>query len=239
MPTVTPPIQDMLEQRAKRLHRDGVVILCAILAMLALALFGMQRAFAAPADGIVVVARSADTVTVSVRGALNADDVGRLRSALQGATRPVLLLDTPGGDPLAAMRMGRLAREAGAAAIVTGRCASACVYLFAGAVERYAGEQAIGIHQTTLTRFVAGVGIVEVAAQSSDFAREATQYVRDESRRYLLAMGIADTFHRDMQAVAARDMRWLTTAELNRAGMTVAGAALPAPRGELYAQAAF
>ena len=236
---MTPVLQDMLEQRAKRLRRDGVVLLFAILATLALSLFAMQRAFAAPADGIVVVARSAESVTVSVRGVLNTDDVSRLRSALQGATRPVLLLDTPGGDPLAAMRMGRLAREAGAAAIVTGRCASACVYLFAGAVERYAPEQAIGIHQISLTRFVPGIGIVEVAPQSSDFAREATQYLRAESRRYFQAMGVAEGFHRDMQAVSAHDMRWLTTAELNRVGMTVAGAALPATRGEVYAQASF
>ena len=236
---MTPVIHDLLEQRARRDRRDGVIMLFAILAALALALFGTQRAFAAPADGIVVVERTAESVTVSVRGVLNTDDVSRLRSALHGATRPVLLLDTPGGDPLAAMRMGRLAREAGAAAIVTGRCASACIYLFAGAVERYAPEHAIGIHQTTLTRFVAGVGIVEVAASASDFAREATRYVRDESRRYFQAMGVAENFHRDMQAVAARDMRWLTTAELNRFGMAVAGAALPATRGDVFAQAAF
>jgi len=214
---VTPVIHDLLEQRARRDRRDGVIMLFAILAALALALFGTQRAFAAPADGIVVVERTTESVTVSVRGVLNTDDVSRLRSALHGATRPVLLLDTPGGDPLAAMRMGRLAREAGAAAIVTGRCASACIYLFAGA----------------------GVGIVEVAASASEFAREATQYVRDESRRYFQAMGVADNFHRDMQAVAARDMRWLTTAELNRFGMAVAGAALPPSRGDVFAQAAF
>lgn len=227
---MTPIIQDMLAARARRQRRDALLAVLGLVATFIVLAFAVPRAFAAPADGVSVVARDAETVTIAVRGMLNADDAGALRRAVEGSPRAVLLLDTPGGDLLAALRMGRIAREAQAVAVVSGRCASACLFILAGAVERYAADHAVGIHRPAVTRFVAGVGLVEIPPQAGDWAREAHDYIQGETRRYLRALGLPDTLHRSLADVAFRDMRWLTLAELRAHGIAVAPATAWAQR---------
>ena len=71
-----------------------------------------------------------------------------------------LVLDSPGGEVMSSLRMGKLIREAGLDTSVGvyeastgvfkrgGECASACVYVFLGGVRRSVGEGArVGVHQ--------------------------------------------------------------------------------------------
>lgn len=94
-----------------------------------------------------------------------------------------VVLHSPGGSVADALKMGRLIRDRKfATEVESGRyCASSCPLIFAGGVERRAGDKAaIGVHQVfTVTE--AGV-----SSGSGDHA----QRVSAECQRYLRDMGV-------------------------------------------------
>jgi hypothetical protein len=65
--------------------------------------------------------------------------------------KTVLYFDSPGGNLMAALELGRLIRRAGVTTYVAPQgdgCFSACVYAFAGGVvRRYDGQAPLGVHQ--------------------------------------------------------------------------------------------
>lgn len=58
----------------------------------------------------------------------------------------IILLNSPGGDGEAAMKIGRLLRAKKAQIFVIGQCESACVFVMAGGVVRAANSDTVGIH---------------------------------------------------------------------------------------------
>jgi hypothetical protein len=104
--------------------------------------------------------------------------------AKRGSYVKTIVLHSPGGSVADALEMGRLIRQKGFnTAVETGRyCASSCPLLFAGGVERYAGDKAmVGVHQ------VFSIPQVGVAAADSS---ETVQRVAAECQRYLRDMGV-------------------------------------------------
>lgn len=84
------------------------------------------------------------------------DEFGRFLRRERIAPGAVVILDSDGGDVLAALRMGARIRQEGldtevqakGAAVAEGHCASACVYIFMGGLSRsVAPEARIGVHQ--------------------------------------------------------------------------------------------
>lgn len=76
----------------------------------------------------------------------------------QAPAGSMLILNSPGGDVVQALAMGRKVRKAGLSTMVAGRdlagaihrgeCASACAYVFLGGVTRTLGDGArLGVHQ--------------------------------------------------------------------------------------------
>ena len=63
----------------------------------------------------------------------------------------IVLLDSAGGDGVAAMQIGRLLRKANAHVFVTGECASACIFVLASGVVRVAPSYSVGIHRGRVT----------------------------------------------------------------------------------------
>lgn len=63
----------------------------------------------------------------------------------------IVLLNSPGGDGEAAMKIGRLLRAKKAQVFVIGQCESACVFVMAGGVVRAANSGTVGIHAGRLT----------------------------------------------------------------------------------------
>jgi hypothetical protein len=95
-----------------------------------------------------------------------------------------VVLNSPGGSVTDALAMGRLIRERKfATEVEAGKyCASSCPLLFAGGVERRAGEKAaIGVHQ------VAAIGAAGAAPRDE---MDVAQRISARCQRYLGDMGI-------------------------------------------------
>ena len=160
-----------------------------------------------------------------------ADAVERLK----GRRLPILI-HSPGGSVADAAAMGELIRAKGLAVAVartlitncpeaapkcpdgpgkaiTGgaTCASACVLVLAGGVERLAGPvPLIGVHQiTTLIRETEGVAHLKSTRKLYE-----QRGVDAEVMAYLAAMGVGDPVMTLMRKTSAASIRWLSLAEL-------------------------
>lgn len=127
---------------------------------------------------------------------------------------PWLVIDSPGGDVMEAMKIGRLLRDARAAAIITpgASCASACVLVFAGAVERYSygdrHQTRIGIHRIrpTDSRFI---------TQAPSEAFRAYNQIEREVGLYLEEMGITRALYEQMFSIGSEKIEWLSRDRAN------------------------
>jgi hypothetical protein len=97
-----------------------------------------------------------------------------------------VVLHSPGGSVSDAIEMGRLIRRKQfATEVESGRyCASSCPLVFAGGVERRAGESAaIGVHQVTAL-------VASDTALTAVNGMDGVQRMSAECQKYLLEMGI-------------------------------------------------
>lgn len=165
---------------------------------------------------------------MEVNGAISAALVPKIRAALD-AVEPdrfpagaIVLLDSQGGDGLAAIEIGRIVRAARAHVFVRGRCASACTYVLAGGVVRgVARDQAVGIHSPRLTTFVKGIGMVDINSASNPNAARALEAGNQRSKDYFTEMGMPETLYTAMMAAPSDQTRYLDRAEL--AALSLAG----------------
>jgi hypothetical protein len=157
--------------------------------------------------------------TVRLRGVIDPSRLQLLEKSLQrrdtrqqALGRPVALkvdIDSPGGQVFAAMEIGRLLRRE-AATIRVGRgasCISACVFVLMGATEREAAANArIGLHRPSL----------------GDPRRNTLVPVMSEPLvHYAEEMGVSPRIVDEMLAIPASQVRFVTTAELERYGLSV------------------
>ena len=110
----------------------------------------------APAAG-ATQADGPKSVVVRLKGSISGKTLEAVRQALprvRGDSLPaglIVLLDSMGGDGVAAMNIGRLLRAGKAHVFVTGQCASACIFVLAAGVIRGAPAYTVGIHRGRLT----------------------------------------------------------------------------------------
>ena len=105
--------------------------------------------------------------------------------AKRGSYVKTVVLESPGGSVSDALEMGRLIRgKKLATEIDSGRyCASSCPLVFAGGVERRAGDKAgIGVHQA--------FALARAGGSTAANGMEDAQRVSAECQRYLREMGI-------------------------------------------------
>lgn len=165
-------------------------------------------------------------MVIEVDGTIVPSLVGKIRSAL-GPIDPdrfpagaIVLLDSPGGDGLAAMEIGRIVRAAKAHVLVRVRCASACVYILAGGVVRgVARDRAIAIHRPRLTTFVKGIGVVDVNSASNPNAVKVLEAGNRQSQEYFKEMAMPDALFTAMMATPSDKARFLDIAELPELGL--------------------
>lgn len=169
---------------------------------------------------------SADAVPVVVvhlRGLIGPRDLPRLRAAFAGAradahpSGALLLLDSEGGDGLAAMEIGRMARAARAHVFVTGRCASACALILAAGVVRAAPGGSVGIHRGRIERSAGASSSAPSAGEET--RRQLLETAEALIKEYLEEMGVP-RLYRAMQAVPSNLSRWPDAAELAALGLT-------------------
>lgn len=154
-------------------------------------------------------------VQLSIEGPITEETARSFASLLEleqkrsGAVlRPVVTIQSTGGDLYAAMAIGREIRKRTGAIVSTGPCYSACVFAAMGAVERdIAG---IGLHRPYFAQSEANV-----------FSEADLRYKRMLRRisEYLFEMNIAEDLLRLMVAIPPGEMRLLTVVDARRIGL--------------------
>lgn len=143
-----------------------------------------------------------------------------------------VMLNSPGGDVVAGLRLGREIREqgfntqvgraqplpAGGYQLRTGDCASACTFSFLGGVERYAEDDVIGIH-----RFYPG----NLEPDNRVVARPGDEAVAAMIKVYAIDMGVDVNFIAMSLEVPPADMRYMSNTELR--DLAVVNVAEPLP----------
>jgi hypothetical protein len=141
------------------------------------------------------------------------------------SVRPLVVLDSPGGNVLEAMKMGRALRRARAEIFVLPRsqCASACVLILAAGSTRQAvgfdlGEDAkgpvvaIGLHRPAFPP-------EKFAALSAAGAKAEYDSLVAQVRSYLSEMGAPDSLFQDMVRVPSQNIEWLNIKRIKSYGL--------------------
>lgn len=115
--------------------------------------------------------------------------------AKRGSYVKTVVLSSPGGSVADALAMGRLIRKQGYATEVEATCASSCPLVFAGGIERRAGDKAqIGVHQ-----------VFAVSSTGANLGMDSGQRVSAECQKYLREMGVdLDVWVRAMETPKER-----------------------------------
>ena len=129
----------------------------------------------------------------------------------------IVLIDSPGGDGVAAMQIGRLLRKANAHVFVTGECASACIFVLASGVVRVAPSYSVGIHRGRVTMSDANAKIIkEVDINDNPEAKAALQHFERQAPVYFAEMGMSPELFPLMQAHQFKGVYRLSTAEITK-----------------------
>jgi hypothetical protein len=179
---------------------------------------------------------------ILVRAAIHKGDRAQLEQALgqvaltakgriNGAPFVTVELDSPGGDVVEAIGMGRAINQHLAMTLVRPghECVSACVFvLMAGAVRTPANGAAIGVHRPMLVTWSSNID----SRRAHELYNGLMAYLRD----YFRALGIADQAYETMMDTDTFGMHYFTQTELETIQLRGEG---PAWRDYFTARQAF
>lgn len=160
----------------------------------------------------------ASETNLKISGLISAKDEPAVRRAI-GVVKRLLdgqisvVLESDGGDVQAAMRIGRMLRDA-EARIETCRCLSACVLILAAGTQRipWAGCNAkVGVHRLYAAHTPIDMKTTEI--------REGRRRLLAEIRLYLDEMGVNSSLVDLMETVPPESMHLLTRSELRKYGL--------------------
>jgi len=187
--------------------RIVLMVLCWLAAMPAFAQVPLMTFEAYPPDP-KVVHLSGNAWTINASGSIDTDAGKRLERLLNDKRVPghsMVFLDSPGGDPAGAMRLGRIIRKRNletyvgqqrrnSSEIKAGKCFSACALAFLGGDYRYLpdGSQ-YGVHRFSVSKGSTGdLGAAQVAWAA------ITEYIRSMDVDTKLFSIAAQTHERDI-----------------------------------------
>ncbi len=160
------------------------------------------------------------TVTIRIEGEIKPDLIPKVKEAVAMTTGDplpaglIVLLNSQGGDGLAAIEVGRLLREALVHVFMTNKCASACVFILMGGVVRQAPELSIGIHKARLTGISKKTGArVEINADANPKTAAILAEGNRKLQDYVKDMGMSKAFFEQMEATPVNRIRWLSRIE--------------------------
>ena len=160
-------------------------------------------------------------VVMAIKGQISRKVLESIRgsiSQVQGDPLPaglIVLLDSPGGDGMAAMKIGQLLRTQQAHVFVTGQCASACIFVLASGVVRGAPAYSVGIHRGRITKSDANAKILEeVNIQSNPEARRLLEQFEKTAPVYFSQMGMPPELFQAMQSHQLKGVYRLSSEEV-------------------------
>lgn len=145
-------------------------------------------------------------------------------ASLDGHLRGMILLNSPGGRVVAAMRLGQIFRQLRVSIAIagykevgqragptTGHCMSACVYLMMGGVKRVVPpDSQVGIHRMSAT----GYGDTQPHTSASPSIAYADENMVNSLAHYAAQMGVDPTLIRTAETIPPETIRILTAAEI-------------------------
>jgi ATP-dependent protease ClpP protease subunit len=167
---------------------------------------------AVPCYGIDVTRDTQSENVLHLSGTIIPGDLNKIIAEVTPpATFPTHFeLDSPGGDILEAMAIGRFIRKTATGTIVRKDCESACVFiLIAGVRQNATEESAIGLHRPYFYP-------KEFAGLSFQDAEEKYKVLQAETRRYLEEMEMATSAIEKMFSIPSDDVYFLTPQEKAR-----------------------
>jgi ATP-dependent protease ClpP protease subunit len=127
---------------------------------------------------------------------------------------PGIILSSMGGDIEESFKMAEIIKNLYTTVYVgpyTGKCASACFILYAGAVRRIGHEFLIGIHRPYLTsQRMQELPINEI--------EKSQEYINNKTKSFLEKNGIARDISDIMLSKSSKEVYWLTESDLYRIG---------------------
>lgn len=145
----------------------------------------------------------------AMTGAVDEADVDMLKNNISKGCKS-LLVNSQGGSVIAAIKMGRLLRKNQMDIQVWsgGSCASACIFLYAGAVARIP-YGSVEIHRLYLNN------------SADSYEETASKYVEIESqvKKFLREMNIKEILYDDMMNIPPENTKKLTLEELSNYGL--------------------
>lgn len=167
-----------------------------------------------------------NTIVVSVTGQISKNVLSRIRTSVSRVTGDpipaglIVLLDSPGGDGMAAMEIGRILRASNAHVFVTGQCASACIFVLASGVVRGAPTLSVGIHRGRITMSDANANVLsDVDVRQNAEARSFLNKYELAAESYLAEMGMSPALFEAMQNHQQKGVYRLSFKELRLFGL--------------------
>jgi ATP-dependent protease ClpP protease subunit len=180
---------------------------------------------------------------IQIKGAISRKLLANLKSNITAtAVDPIpagliILLDSRGGDGMAAIEIGRLLRKANSHVFVNGECSSACILVLAGGVVRGAPTFSIGIHQARVTLSTdAGVIKKEVSASEDPQAKFLLEKFDTAAKTYFSDMEIPPDLFIAMQSHPSKRIYRLSSHEITAFGLNGMESNYVIERIQMYAQ---
>lgn len=166
-------------------------------------------------------------VVMAIKGQISKKVLESIRNSIgnvSGDAIPaglIVLLDSPGGDGIAAMKIGEILRANKAHVFVTGQCASACIFVLASGVVRAAPAYTVGIHRGRITKSDANAKILEeIDVKSNPQAREMLERFERNVPIYFAQMGMPPDLFQAMQSHQYKGVYRLSTEEITFYGLS-------------------
>jgi len=196
--------------------------------MFLVAFFGVQAVVRADV-GVrpVATTATASVVVMTISGRISKRTLESVKAAPPSARADpipaglIVLLDSSGGDGVAAMEIGRMLRLARAHVFVTGQCSSACMFILASGVVRGAPAYTVGIHRGRITvTDTDGKILKEVNAVENRKAAAALIKFERDAEGYFAEMGMSPQLFEAMQAHTQKGVYRLSHSQATKFGLT-------------------
>jgi ATP-dependent protease ClpP protease subunit len=167
---------------------------------------------AAPCYGIDVARSTRNEHTLILTGPIVPGDFKKVIAAVMPPEKfpKYFTLDSPGGDIVESMKIGRFVRETATGTLVTKSCASACVFiLIAGVTQTALDGAAVGLHRPIYDS-------KEFAGLSLPDAEKKYKLLQAATRRYLEEMEMPTAAIEKMFSISSDDIYYLSRQEISR-----------------------
>lgn len=157
--------------------------------------------------------------SILIQGEIDRESLASFHEALRRVPRARIVLDSPGGEVLPALEIGRIIRQRRLTTLIPERaqCASACGLIWLAGAPRELGPQAV-------------VGFHAAASISPSGRRSVSAPANAIIGGYLRDLGFNDEAIFEMTRAPPRGMNWFNTPRLNALGVAHGAASAPAPR---------